>query len=489
MHASVTAGQLSLFLVPLTDFVFPDGLRGVASFLVVLHHTSLLWFTWEIHKGLGATSAANGWLAIFIRLPIIRLLISGLPHVAVFFVISGYAISHRPLSLARQGRYAEVGSTLSSAIFRRHARLFLPAGIITLCTAVMAQFDKHWFVDSGLDTAVPQRVIPVKNTLFAQLRIWVNVEIKHTKPLRHGFSQAIDGDSFNNPYDLNLWTLPIEFTSSIVVFVILAAFTRLRSRARMAFVLVSLIYVEYEFVLWAIFLFLAGMFMCDLRLELEGRAAASSPHSTVDHLGSGLVSGSGSLDASKNVLPLWAREQREKWKVSPIIKKVFRKSTIGYAVGLTSLTVALWLLATPEATMGAKQSWSYARMTSSVTKQYDDHLFVPMGAALLVFTIDHAKFLQSLFTSRLAQYLGRISYSLYLVHGPLLWSLGIKMGRFMLALTGWGTPWRYCVGVFLGMCLWLAVVIFVADLTSRYIDEPCVRFTKWVYNKLSRKEQ
>lgn len=476
-------------MIPRTDLALPDGLRGVASFLVVFHHASLLWFTWEIHKGWGAKSAANGWLSVFIRLPIIRLLISGPPHVAIFFVISGYAISHKPLSLARQGRYSEVGSTLSSAIFRRHARLFLPAGIITLCTAVVAQLDKHWFVDSGLGTAVPERVILLKNTLFEQLRVWVHMEIKHTKPLRHGFAQAIDSDAFNNPYDLNLWTLPIEFTSSIVIFVILAAFTRLRSRARMAFVLVSLIYVEYQFVLWAMFLFLGGMFMCDLRLELEGRAAASSLQSTVIGPGSGLMLGSRCLDASKHILPLWARQRHENWKESPIVTKALRRSTMGRALGLAALTVSLWLLSTPETGMGAKQTWSYARLTSSLTKQYDDHLIVPVGAVLLVFTIDHAKFLQSMFTNRVAQYLGRISYSLYLVHGPLLWSLGIKMGRFMLALTGWGTPWRYCVGVFMGMCLWLAVVIFIADLTSRYIDEPCVRSTKWVYDKLSRNEQ
>lgn len=481
-NTSIISGLL-IVLLWVTDFVSPDGLRGVAAFLVVLHHASLLWFSWEIHKGWGAKSTANNWLAILIRLPIIRLLISGLPHVSIFFVISGYAISHKPLSLARQGRYSEVSTTLSSAIFRRHARLFLPAAVITLCTAVTAQFNDNWFVESGLGSAVPARVILTKPTLSEQLWDWVGIELQHTKPLRHGFAQALDGDAFNNVYDYNLWTLPIEFTSSMVVFLIIAAFSRLRSRARMVFVFAALIYVEYYFVLWAIFLFLAGMLMCDLRLELDGTAASSSssPRPAIEDSGSE----SGPQDANESILPLWARQRHGNLKLPPVMNEVLRSTSISHVLGTVAFTVALWLLATPDATMGARESWTYAWMTSALSKPYDDHVFVPLGAVLLVFTVDHAEFLQGLFTNRVAQYLGRVSYSLYLVHGPLLWSLGIKIGGYTLGITGWGTPWQYCVGVLLGIFLWLVVVIYIADFTARYIDEQCVMFTKWVYDKLA----
>lgn len=441
-----------------------------------------------MHKGWGTKTTADSWLGILIRLPIVRLVISGLPHVCIFFVISGYAISHKPLSLARQGRYSDVGATLSSAIFRRHARLFLPAAVVTFCTAMMAQLVSYWFVDSGLSTAIPGRVIPMKNTMAEQLEVWVNVEIKHTKPLRHGFAQAIDGDAFNNPYDLNLWTLPIEFISSMVVFVVLGAFTRLHSKARMLFVLAALIYVEYEFVLWAVFLFLSGMLVCDLRLELDGTATSPPPHPATDASSLGAKSCLWA-NGKRSVLPLWARERRGNLKLSPTAHRLLRRSTMGYGLAIAGFTVSLWLLSTPDTIMGAKESWGYARMTSLLTKPYDDHVFVPIGAVLMVLTVDNAKCLQGIFTNRLAQYLGQISYSLYLVHGPLLWSMGIKIGQFMLSITGWGTPFWYCLGVILGACLWLTVVICIADLTNRYVDEQCVRFTRWLYNKLARKEE
>lgn len=460
---------------------YPDGLRGVAAFFVVIHHSSLLWWTWEIHKGWGVESPANNWLALFIRLPIIRLAISGLPNVCVFFVISGYAISHKPLRLIRQGHFSAVAETLSSSIFRRHSRLFMPAAIITFCTAVMAQIDRNWFINSNLATAVPQRIILSKDTLYEQLEVWWAMELNHTKPLNHGIAQEAMANVFNDAYDFNLWTLPIEFASSMVIFLILVAFSRLRSRARMLFVFVALVYVEYYFVLWAIFLFLGGMLICDLRLELDGRGpSAPGPN------------GGGGGIRPTFLLPRWARGPNgsvlKEGAPGSATKRVGR-SNVHYACGFAALTFSLWLLSTPEVTMGGKESWTYATMTSSVIKPYDDFVFIPLGAILLVLTIDQVSFIQGFFTSRLAQYLGRISYSLYLVHGPLLWSLGIKMGRMMLTVTGWGTPLRYCLGVLMGMFLWLLVVIYIADLTHRYIDEQCVAFGKWVYNKLAVKEQ
>lgn len=391
-----------------------------------------------------------------------------------------------------------MGATLSSAVFRRHSRLFLPAAVVTLCSAVTAQLVRHWFADSGLSTAIPGRVIPVKSSMAEQLATWLNVEVWHTKPLRHGFAQMADGDAFNNPYDYNLWTLPIEFTSSMVVFVIIGAFTRLHSRARMAFVLAALVYVEYKFVLWAIFLFLGGMLICDLRLELDGCPTTAScpppPRPATEDAGVGSATSRlwGHYGKRSVVLPLWARERRGNFPLLPPAAHRFllRRSTVGYALGTAAFVAALFLLSTPEVIFGGKESsFGYGRLTSALDKPYDDHVLVPLGAVLLVLVVDHAPFLQGLFTSRPAQYLGRVSYSLYLVHGPLLWSLGIKLGQFMLSLTGWGTPFWYCTGVGLGVCLWLVVVFWVADLTNRYVDEPCVRLTRWVYNKLARKEE
>jgi hypothetical protein len=51
--------------------------------------------------------------------------------VGVFFVMSGYVCSIKPLKLARQGKADEVRKVIGSSIFRRQLRLGLPATIAT----------------------------------------------------------------------------------------------------------------------------------------------------------------------------------------------------------------------------------------------------------------------------------------------------------------------------------------------------------------------
>jgi hypothetical protein len=53
------------------------------------------------------------------QLPIFRLFYSGPPMVAIFFVISGFALSLKPLSLIRVEDWEQSLHTMASLIFRR----------------------------------------------------------------------------------------------------------------------------------------------------------------------------------------------------------------------------------------------------------------------------------------------------------------------------------------------------------------------------------
>jgi len=55
------------------------------------------------------------------------------------------------------------------------------------------------------------------------------------------------------------------------------------------------------------------------------------------------------------------------------------------------------------------------------------------ASTLLVASIPRIPWLRRFFETRFCQFLGRISFALYLVHGPVLWILGDKM----YALAGW----------------------------------------------------
>lgn len=108
-----------------------DGLRGLAALFVFFCHLCFMgfWVGW----GWGS----NGENYYFLKLPFIRLWAEGSGAVALFFVISGYALSYRPIKLIRAGNNADLQVALSSQTFRRAFRLFLPTIASTFLVVCM----------------------------------------------------------------------------------------------------------------------------------------------------------------------------------------------------------------------------------------------------------------------------------------------------------------------------------------------------------------
>jgi|SRR5579862_1278700 len=72
-------------------------------------------------------------------LPIFDLgLHGGFLAVCIFFVMSGYVCSIKPLKLARAGKADEARKAVSSSAFRRVIRLAIPAGIATTISWFLA---------------------------------------------------------------------------------------------------------------------------------------------------------------------------------------------------------------------------------------------------------------------------------------------------------------------------------------------------------------
>lgn len=102
----------------------------------------------------------------------------------------------------------------------------------------------------------------------------------------------------------------------------------------------------------------------------------------------------------------------------------------------------------------------------------------PIGSAT-----DLTPLLQIPFNTRLAQYLGDISFSLYMLHGPLIYGIGWAM--LMAAKAAPETYlWAFAkyVVVVLGLSLW------GADIFWRLVDSQSTIFGKWVASKCFVKE-
>jgi hypothetical protein len=149
IHWKALAVRFAIFLIPsflqgrhareqirpakLSPTAYLDGMRGLAALFVFFCHFSYQAF--EIADSWGA----GGGNYYILKLPFIRLFYQGPAAVCVFFVISGYALSYRPTKLMRNGAYADLSTTMSSLIFRRAIRLYLPTAISTLFVLIMMQ--------------------------------------------------------------------------------------------------------------------------------------------------------------------------------------------------------------------------------------------------------------------------------------------------------------------------------------------------------------
>ncbi|CAK7273927.1 hypothetical protein SEPCBS119000_005909 [Sporothrix epigloea] len=447
-----------------------DGLRGVAAFLVVWHHASLLWFSWSIHHGYGSDKDAH----LFIQLPIIRLAIAGPPQVSVFFVISGYALSYKPLRLSRQGRVAEAGEAIHSGVFRRHMRLFLMPLLVSFVAAILTYLDLYGGKD-WKGVAISTRRPPQAGSLWGQLSHWARSFLTMANPLSASLSR---GMFFM--YDQNEWTLPVEFDMSMMLFLCQAALNRTRPRIRIM-VMSCLALFALLNIHWQAFLFLAGMVICDLHFEFQGLGVATTRPADTNGMPVATALSAATLTAPTTMASApsaRARHRRYRWTICKCL----------------CFVACLYLLSIPEDGHGAARTPGYVTLVRWLPAHHKsqralDNWYMPLAAVGLVFTIDRTPALQRIFTHPFPQYLGYISYSMYLIHGTVIFTLGHWAARKAAAVTGTDTQWQYGLAVSVSAVVVWAVTIVLSDLATRTIDAKAVSFGRVIYERWSQPEK
>ena len=234
-----------------------DGLRGIACLIVVNQHLTYN-FTEAIFRGWGLDDN-NKWLA---QVPGISLLWDGRSMVAIFFVISGYVLSHKPLRLMRSQSWEQVNHTIASSAFRRLPRLYIPVMASTLATCMasyLGVFDNARAVKAKPLILTGNEPCPDKfDTLSAQLRQWWGFILEQTR----------SGRTIPNVLDLHTWTIPVEFMSSMTLFATQMALCRVKPLPRLAVVALLIMFsVNWD---WeGNVMFLTGMLLADLDQTLR----------------------------------------------------------------------------------------------------------------------------------------------------------------------------------------------------------------------------
>jgi peptidoglycan/LPS O-acetylase OafA/YrhL len=413
-----------------TDFL--DGMRGYAAFAVYCCHFIMPTHP-QAHIGFGGNNGVADYSLT--QLPILRLIYSGHVSVSLFFVISGFSISLKPLKLARNGSYNALLDAMASATFRRTCRLYLPCLVMLATTFFIAccgAFDfsyaltKNWpFLSKPLRIPIAHSSILQQFTDFAS-QVW-------------DWSDPLNRRTKHIPYGVQLWTIPVELSCSFISFLALIGLAKVRPTVRMSIITAMGVYFQFRRHPEAT-LFLAGTNLAELYLIRQARATSAhsrNSESRAQKIQSGLLFVFGLIVAS--------------YPPHGADKSPFSAPFYYIASFIVRDSAHLFL-----------------------------HLFNTIASTILVYVVSRSPFLQGIFTTPLARYLGKISFALYCVHQALINWFGYRSMLYFWTFTGNDTTCRYELGLGIAWLFQTIVTIWAADIFWRFVDLPTVGFTKWI---------
>ncbi|KAL9095096.1 MAG: hypothetical protein Q9165_002699 [Trypethelium subeluteriae] len=431
---------------PLRRTAWLDGVRGFAALLVYWHHHQLWAHDATGNNRIFENNFGYDQNYYFACLPGVRTFFTG-GHYAVttFFVISGYALATKPLSLIHAGDYQKLGDNLASAAFRRWPRLYIPL----IGTTLLYLTSWHAF---GLIAAAADKKANFRDELWS----W------YTEFKNFSFVYRMGGEPWFT-YNFHSWSIPVEFKGSMVIYMSLLAFSRCTRNARLWAQTGLIFYFLYIADGWYCALFVSGMLLCDLDLL-----------------------------ADSNFLPRFLTKL-EAFK-ELIFFHLFIVSV--YLGGVPSQNVDLNVLR-------GSRGWYYLSFLKPQAVFDYKWFFLFWAATFLIASVPRIPWLKTFFETPFCQYLGRHCFALYLVHGPVLWTLGDRV----YAAVGWVSdnhrnkipnwvnifpmpnvgPLGLELNFLIPHLVLLPVTLWVTEVVTKLFDEPSVKFSQWVYAKTQPK--
>lgn len=434
-----------------------DGLRGLAAMIVFLCH-----YTEENHPYLVPTYGLNrDGTSSVLQLPFIRILYSGRPMVHIFFVISGFVLSYKPLKAIHVRDLEKCYTALASSTFRRPFRLFGPCIVSTAIIGVLIQ------------TGFMYKPLP---TASMQFSAW-------TDTIFHSITWPWAWDFDLRPaFDVHLWSIPIEFAHSMLLFLTLVMLSRLRPQVRTVTMLLLLAYV-IACGKWAAMEFYAGMILADVHITrtTDARSKHYESPDPADH-------------RSPGMLP-----------------RSIEHPHLHYAVHLFLFLFAIYTGGWPnfDAAKTPVISWLYTHTPSSfppVDNLTPQKFWFAMQAIAMVWSCGELPFVKRALESPFAQYCGHISYAIYIVHGPVLEMLQKRVAGTLYqppmaapglpgyrpevlasgvkGLVGVDTASQRTVAWAMGLVILGPLVVWAADVFWRLVDIPMIKLARDIETKV-----
>ncbi|GKZ21735.1 hypothetical protein AbraIFM66951_003805 [Aspergillus brasiliensis] len=340
-----------------------DGLRGIAAAIVA-------WFHFTVgemgapYRSFWASPAEDN--RRFFQLPPFRLLFAGQSMVLLFFVISGYAVSLSIIRL-RDDAPARFYRKLTSSVFRRGFRLYIPVLILCLISHVAYYIGVIDWVPGdreGCTGAQPWSALQPHLTCLTMTFLT---------------TLNLSGPFYVTGYNFHLWTISYEYQCSMAVYLVILGLASIRPLMRLS-AIACLCATFMWFGSPIISTFLAGLFFAELDTLHE---------------------------ASWDLC-----EARQTRKTSILVR-----NCINVFTGLVFVS-GIYLLCLPQDPTFPPDFWFQSRLELPFYVESEIRIrgWHAVGAILLVGTLRRHRFLRVPLESRLAQFLGTVSFSLYLFH-------------------------------------------------------------------------
>ncbi|TVY27829.1 hypothetical protein LHYA1_G003082, partial [Lachnellula hyalina] len=272
---------------------------------------------------------------------------------------------------------------VASSLFRRGLRLYLPPFLLTFCEMLATR--------CGVSPPLNFMFIP-EPTFLAQFVDWLEEINRFVNPV-YNFPSAVQGSAIGMKYDPVVWTLPLEYYGSLLCYMLLFVFVWIEKVwLRMGL----LIFFSGSLLLmgsWNFFCFLAGMSIADFHLiQEENDQKPSIKHGVI-------------------------------WTI--LFAMAF------YVAGLPSL----W---SPIARMQPMPGFETLHALTPMNLSMEDpsRFWWSISGVLLLLAISQLPRLKKLFETNFCQYMGKIAFSLYLIHEFCLELFGHSLQNFMMRLTG-----------------------------------------------------
>ena len=467
-----------------------NGLRGVTAVKVFTFHYTFVysdfgfqpWGVDERHKHV-------------LELPIVRYFYSGFTS-HVFFGIAGYLTSLRLFQLMDKNdavSHSKVLLNISGSLFRRALRLYLPVFIITFITTTyihLGFYESHRSLILDHEKFFPGDWYEPKPDMAPT---W-SAQISHWCHEMFDLTNVVTEQTVYPYHDQHLWSILSEMKASLHLYGILIAVAQCKPHVRVI-MMSFLTFMYFLWNHWEVWVYILGAIVAQLDLILteHDKAERESLDIVSNHKHDSPTANGHIHHPQANGPAISPPPQPQISRPTHEFPYLPSSPTGIYTPHLRSLIrylsflLAFYLLSYP---IDGSRDYApgYILLNRLIPEWMvrKDKFYPNIGTAILLLLLARSNPNTSrwrrVLDSEIPQYLGKISFALYLVHGPIMHAIGYLIPHkiaWMLhtELRDMG-DWGWAGTIMVGWAFTLACSLWAADVWTREVEGRCVRAVK-----------